>query len=73
MAQRDMTPAEFRAALRRNGFAPAPLGGYRDTTGQVPTVNFGHVFNPNTGKTLRRSTIAHLIRSREAFAARERA
>lgn len=66
---RDMTRAEFNAALKRNGFANA-FGGlwFRDTTGVCSEGHsFGAIFDVNKG-VRRRATIAHLIRERAKFA-----
>lgn len=67
MRSRDMTRAEFNAALSRRGFSGPVFWWFTDTTGVAPHVSFGGVYN-NNGKLCRRATLAHLIKSRDRHA-----
>ena len=69
-AARDLTRAQFQAELKRQGFRQVLLW-FEDTTGEV-SVSYGAIMH-RTGKIARRATLAHLIRSRRADAAKQRA
>jgi hypothetical protein len=70
MRPRDMTRAEFKAALARRGFRGPIIAWFEDTTGATPGVSYSGVYT-RKGKLLRRTTIAHLIRSRDAEIAKQ--
>lgn len=61
---KDMTKQQFLDALRRNGFKHEFMGWYADTTGQVPNVKFGAVYNVKPFRLNRRATLARLIQTR---------
>lgn len=70
---RDMTKSQFKAALKRNGFEQAELGGwFRDTTRQT-TVTLGGVINLADGSLDYRATLRRIICDRERFAKEEAA
>jgi hypothetical protein len=71
-ATRDMTKAQFAEALKRNGFRHEFLWWFKDTTGQTPGVSYGGIWNPKAGRFDRRTTVAHLIKSRAKDVERER-
>ena len=71
-AQRDMTAREFAKALERNGFRHDFLFWFKDTTGATPNIGYSGIFYRN-GKCARRTTIAHLISSRDKELARKAA
>ena len=58
----EMSRAQFKAALDRNGFRQV-LVWFEDTTGQVTGTSWGAVLHLN-GKMARRATLAKLIRER---------
>lgn len=66
MTQRDMTRAQFYAALARNGFNRPVLFwiSSKDAGGSLGSTSYGVVVNPRTGKIDRRATLAHIIKSR---------
>lgn len=68
MRTRDMSRAEFVAALKRNGFASDFGAWFKDTSGQAPGYSIGGVFT-HRGVLLRRTTIAYLIERRKAIVA----
>lgn len=68
-AQRDMTRAQFKAALTRNGFSGPVFAWFEDTTGRTPGISYSGVFLSD-GTLCRRATIAYLIKQRDAEAAR---
>lgn len=61
---RDMTDREFKAALERHGFKP-DFGSMWFKHADYPNISFGGTYNPKTGKTMRRATLAHLIKRKE--------
>jgi hypothetical protein len=69
-AKRDMTRAQFQAALKRNGFRQF-LAWFQDETGQT-TSAYGAVVNPKTGKIYRRITLARIIEERRRDAAKKK-
>ena len=62
---RDMTKAQFDAALKRNSFVPE-IGGswFRDAAGRTRT-HYGAVLDPRTMKMNRRATLARIMRQRD--------
>jgi hypothetical protein len=64
---RDMTQAQFSAALKRHGFRAVYFSGlwFLDTTGRTPDVHFGAVLKPKTFDVNRRETLAHIIAKRD--------
>lgn len=60
----EMSRAQFKAALARNGFKQTLLW-IEDTTGQVPGISWGIVMHPG-GKVARRATLAKVLRERRA-------
>jgi hypothetical protein len=64
-APRDMSRAQFLAALKEHGFRKVLFWG-EDTTGQCPGVSWGFVVSRSTGKVLHRATLAKLVKEREA-------
>jgi hypothetical protein len=63
-APKDMTRAQFAAALGRNGFRKVLLW-IEDTSGACPGVSWGIVISRGTGKIMRRATLAKVIQARE--------
>jgi hypothetical protein len=59
----EMSRAQFRKALERNGFRQVLLW-INDTTGAVPGTSWGMLLYRN-GKSAYRATLAHVIRERE--------
>lgn len=69
---RDMTEAQFKAALARNGFKKIVNGlwvEHRD----FPDTMFGLVYNPRNSRVARRVSVAKLIRDVERARKREAA
>lgn len=66
-APRDMTRAQFDAALKANGFRKI-FHWIEDRTGSAPGVSWGVIFSVQNGKIARRATLAHVMRQREAIA-----
>jgi len=64
VSTRDLTLAQFLAALARNGFkhTPGPLPYFTDLR-HAHAVHFGAILTRD-GRTLRRATIKHLLASR---------
>lgn len=68
----EMSRAQFRAALKRNGFRQI-LMWFEDTTGECPSVSWGAILAIKTGKIMRRATLAKIIRERNSEIAKRRA
>lgn len=62
MATRDMTKAQFYAALDRNGFNRPTL--WWVSSKDDDSISYGMIFD-RTGKLMRRATLAHVIYSRD--------
>lgn len=62
---RDMTQAQFDAALKRNLFVPE-IGSlwFRDADGRTRT-HYGAVLDPRTMRINRRATLARIMRQRD--------
>ena len=69
-AKRDMTRAQFKAALARNGFESVMGMWFTDTTGQTSTA-FGAIIT-RQGVVRRRETLAHIIAKRREEAQKKR-
>ena len=67
---RDMTDAQFKAALKRNGFRRILLWA---ETEAVPGVSFSLLFHPRTRKVLKRQSVAYLIKRRDEEIAKRKA
>jgi hypothetical protein len=69
--KRDLSQRQLVAAARRQGFR-AVMWWLEDTSGETPGVSYGMVMT-GKGKIMRRTSLAHAIKSRKAHAARAEA
>ena len=71
---RDLTEAQFQRGLARGGFRELePIIGryFVDTTGVCPSLHIGGVYFDKPWRFSRRSTLAHLHRTRKEYPKRE--
>lgn len=69
--QREMSRAQFKAALKKNGFRSILGCWFEDTTGQCDRVSWGALIGPSG--LLRRATLAKIVRERRAEVAKREA
>lgn len=70
-AYRDMTEAQFRAALKRNGFTL--IAGSWVEHKDFPNSWFGLILDPRTFKVRRRTSLSHALRKLDELRAKQKA